>query len=96
MTVKKGWGRARKKIQQEERKKNVKRREIWGKDGKIVRYRDRRTRLPIHKKKEQLKDPQTYFLSLKLNYTVHGQLLAGAIDFKVLSPIMPLNHFESS
>lgn len=31
----------------------------------------------------------------KVNYTVHGQRLAGAIDFRVLSPTMPLNGYRS-
>lgn len=33
--------------------------------------------------------------SAKINYTVYGQLLAGAVDFKVLSPIMLLNGYRS-
>lgn len=56
------------------------------------------TRTPTHTRKEGTTKRSTEMLPQpeELNYTVHGQLLAGAIDFKVLSPIMPLHHFESS
>ena len=56
------------------------------------------THTPTHTQKEGTTKRSTEILPQpeELNYTVHGQLLAGAIDFKVLSPIMHLNHFESS